>query len=351
MFTDCPECERQFRIRAEQLRSAAGWVRCGFCGETFNALERLRDTPIKSPPTTPAGADAQLEPDPPTEEPEFEDDLAMAQDDDLPSTTPDESEPPELEDDPAMAQDDDLPSTTPDESEPPEFEDDPAMAQDDDLPSTTPDESEPPEFEDDPAMAQDDDLPHTELIESEPPDTDELNSPAELLFELDSEAENRGNDYNKPLWGGIVLLLLALAGAQLVWFNRDPLLRDFPWLRPWTETLCEHLECRTTRFRDTSAIKLLEREVRLHPRYHDSLVINATMINQAEFAQPYPQVQLLIFNRNGRIVAHRNFTPADYLTDNETATNPAMPPDLPVSFTLELSGAREDVVSYEFRFH
>ena len=50
MFTDCPSCERLFRIRAAQLKAADGWVRCGHCAETFYALERLYDTPVKKPP-------------------------------------------------------------------------------------------------------------------------------------------------------------------------------------------------------------------------------------------------------------------------------------------------------------
>jgi len=46
MFTNCPTCARQFRIRASQLATAEGFVQCGFCGKQFNALERLYDKPL-----------------------------------------------------------------------------------------------------------------------------------------------------------------------------------------------------------------------------------------------------------------------------------------------------------------
>ena len=49
MFTDCPSCERLFRIRAAHLKAADGWVRCGYCAETFYALDRLYDAPVKTP--------------------------------------------------------------------------------------------------------------------------------------------------------------------------------------------------------------------------------------------------------------------------------------------------------------
>ena len=46
MFTVCPNCHRQFRIYAEHLAAAAGQVRCGFCHQQFNAIERLHDKPL-----------------------------------------------------------------------------------------------------------------------------------------------------------------------------------------------------------------------------------------------------------------------------------------------------------------
>lgn len=43
MFTQCSKCETIFRLSAEALRAAGGQVRCGRCGEVFNALARLAE--------------------------------------------------------------------------------------------------------------------------------------------------------------------------------------------------------------------------------------------------------------------------------------------------------------------
>src|ERR1017187_9737682 len=43
MFTQCAKCETVFRLSAEDLRAAGGQVRCGRCGEVFNALARLAE--------------------------------------------------------------------------------------------------------------------------------------------------------------------------------------------------------------------------------------------------------------------------------------------------------------------
>jgi predicted Zn finger-like uncharacterized protein len=42
MQTECPQCETVFRVRADQLGEADGRVRCGVCGEVFNAMDTLQ---------------------------------------------------------------------------------------------------------------------------------------------------------------------------------------------------------------------------------------------------------------------------------------------------------------------
>jgi len=43
VFTQCSNCETVFKLSAEVLRAAGGQVRCGKCGEVFNALARLAE--------------------------------------------------------------------------------------------------------------------------------------------------------------------------------------------------------------------------------------------------------------------------------------------------------------------
>ena len=49
MYTQCIKCETVFRLSAEVLRAAGGQVRCGRCGEVFNALARLAEDPSAFP--------------------------------------------------------------------------------------------------------------------------------------------------------------------------------------------------------------------------------------------------------------------------------------------------------------
>ena len=66
MYTQCSKCETVFKLSAEVLRVAGGQVRCGRCGEVFNALARLAEDSTsfaggESPLDLEARADSILE--------------------------------------------------------------------------------------------------------------------------------------------------------------------------------------------------------------------------------------------------------------------------------------------------
>jgi predicted Zn finger-like uncharacterized protein len=62
MFTQCPKCETVFRLSAEVLRSAGGQVRCGRCGDVFNALARLAEEPdVFEPGESPLDLEARAD--------------------------------------------------------------------------------------------------------------------------------------------------------------------------------------------------------------------------------------------------------------------------------------------------
>ena len=49
LATRCIACGTVFRVVQDQLRVSSGWVRCGRCGEVFNAIESLVDLDIERP--------------------------------------------------------------------------------------------------------------------------------------------------------------------------------------------------------------------------------------------------------------------------------------------------------------
>ena len=150
-------------------------------------------------------------------------------------------------------------------------------------------------------------------------------------------------------WALGAFLLLIIIIAQLAWFNRDELLLRYPQLNPVAREMCERLHCEILRHKDISAIKLLNRDVRNHPLYEGSLLVNATIVNKSETIQPFPQIQLALFNPGGEVTGYREFKPEEYLDDSINI--PAgMMPESPIHFVLEVSGPTKDAVSFEFHF-
>lgn len=149
-------------------------------------------------------------------------------------------------------------------------------------------------------------------------------------------------------WLAATVLLVAIL-VQVSWFNRDTVYHHYPVVLPWIEQLCVHLGCEVYRERYPDAIELLNRDVRLHPVYEDVLLVNATIANRADRRQPYPYIELALYNTGGQAIAYRRFAPADYL-DGSLPVAAGIPPDTPVHVVLEISGPTVDAVSFEFGF-
>ena len=113
-----------------------------------------------------------------------------------------------------------------------------------------------------------------------------------MLYEVITEPEvTKGKKSSRLAWSVGTLIVFLILATQMAWFNRDYLLNTWPELRPWAQKLCASLGCKVVREYRTSDIKLLSRDVRLHPRYADTLLVNATMVNYSDRIQPYPDIQ------------------------------------------------------------
>ncbi len=316
MFTICPGCQRQFRLYAEHIAAAAGQVRCGFCQLQFNALERLYDQPL-----TPEQQAAAATQKPKLEEPQF--DIPEQADTDLA---------------PAQSLAAAIPVTELPQQEQPVSSD-----------------SHGPDSADDDALVieQSDEQDAAESGQIQVDSTDPAETKSRFQFDdedvdLDGETDDAGRRV-ASLWSVGVLSVLLILAMQLAWFQRDRVLQDYPELRPYVQQLCDKLDCNVIRGRDTAAISLLNRDVRLHPAYQDTLLVNATMQNQLAVRQPYPQVQLTLYDTAGELIGYREFAPTDYL-DASIDIDKGMPVTSPVHFVLEVVGSSDEAVSFEFRF-
>ncbi|HMM74509.1 MAG TPA: zinc-ribbon and DUF3426 domain-containing protein [Gammaproteobacteria bacterium] len=293
MLSLCPHCKTVFRVHAKDLASARGFVECGACDRVFNALDYLVDELARAP--VPPAAMPEI---PPPALPVAKGPASAARDEEGPRV--------------GVANLDDV-----------------VIA-----------ESEPP-------------MPRIALVE---PDTSpvlgvdvELDEAPSVLREdlarLAAEERNRG----RFAWSLLALLLMLGLAAQAAWHWRSDLLERFPQLRPHAMALCARLGCRLEEPVGVADIELVARDVRDHPQYAQTLLVNATLQNRGKHAAKFPVIQLGVYDSSGVAVGVRRFAPSEYL-DRSIDIDAGMPAGSRVYIVLEIAGVGDRADSFEFLF-
>lgn len=151
------------------------------------------------------------------------------------------------------------------------------------------------------------------------------------------------------LYSVSILILLGLLGIQLVLFKSTAIANMLPVLQPLLVSMCQNLPCRYTGNHNSKQIKIINRDVRLHPKIKGALLISATIINQASYTQPYPTILLKFTDLTGATVAQRYFQPTEYLG---LLNKPfaLMPSKKPVQLNIEILDPGSDAINFQFFF-
>jgi predicted Zn finger-like uncharacterized protein len=288
MLARCPDCATVFRVAPADLRAARGLVRCGVCFGVFDAVEALEEPAQPIPPT----AVVEALPDP------------------LETTGIDLSEGMDRNPTEAFSAEPKRNSNKIPATRPAAVLGRAGALADPDTgtgPVTTP-----------PLTA------HAMLLASERPR---------------ARAE----------WVALTALMTLCLFAQLAWFRGAEVLSAYPGLQEPIAAVCTFAGCRLPGPRDPGAVRVMERDLREHPRYRDALLVNAILINQAAFAQRYPILELALYDTEGAVVAGRRFEPREYL-DRALDAGGLMPAGQPLHVVLELVGPKRPPASFELRF-
>lgn len=142
-----------------------------------------------------------------------------------------------------------------------------------------------------------------------------------------------------------ILALLALLAGQSLYFYRNELAVEPEW-RPWVAEFCGYAGCELRPLRDIGRIDLLQTTIAPHPKYENALRIRATLVNRADFPQPYPAMEVGLTSNTGALLARRIFSPAHYL---ETPAASEMPSNVIASALLDITNPEGKAVGYEIR--
>ncbi len=156
-----------------------------------------------------------------------------------------------------------------------------------------------------------------------------------------------------PLWRDIawslaILTFTATLFAEYVWFNRNELISD-PQLRPLVTQFCAVANCDTVNLREPAKIEMTTRNIYSHPNVKNALMISGTLVNHADFEQPYPDMLIDFSDVRGEVIASRVFTPEHYMQIKLDSLK-LMPPETPMDFNMEIQDPGNDAMTYEFSF-
>ena len=149
-------------------------------------------------------------------------------------------------------------------------------------------------------------------------------------------------------WLVLALLLGALGLLQLAFVWRAELVAAVPETEPLFAAVCARIACAETPV-EPSAIELVARDVRDHPQYRDTLLVNATLVSRAAGPTPYPVIQLGLQGPTGTLIGVRRFAPHEYL-DKSIDIAAGMPPNRAVYIVLEVAQSGDRAASFEFSF-
>ncbi len=150
-------------------------------------------------------------------------------------------------------------------------------------------------------------------------------------------------------WGMplVAIALFFLLLLQVILADRARLATDPDW-RPRLQALCGLLRCTLPPWHEPSALTLVARDIRPHPKVPGVLVISATFRNDARFAQAWPQLELSLADIEGQSLGLRRFSPGEYLGSAPPTT--PLAPSQSVTLSLEVLDPGKRAVAFNFDF-
>jgi hypothetical protein len=146
------------------------------------------------------------------------------------------------------------------------------------------------------------------------------------------------------IWPLAVLGVLVVT-AQVLWFRFDVLVRDPAW-RPLYGWICGWAGCELPVQRAPALIRTRNLTVESAGADSGELLVRVLIVNEAEFPQPFPGLELRFSELNGAVVAGHRFLPAQYLA-GDARNLQLMPVRTPVQIELRIPDPGPHAVNYE----
>lgn len=158
-----------------------------------------------------------------------------------------------------------------------------------------------------------------------------------------------GHRLRTPRWQwAIVAALSLLLLLQIALADRARLAAEAS-TRPWIAGLCSVLRCDLPAWREPAAFSMISRDVRPVPQQAGALQVQASIRNDAQWAQDWPVLRLSLSDADGRVIGSGVFDASDYLgTGAETAG--LLEPGQSAQIAFRVREPAASTVAFNFEF-
>lgn len=144
-------------------------------------------------------------------------------------------------------------------------------------------------------------------------DNDQINAP----IYIDDLSTNPRFDKPKTkvsVWLLLFGLILAiLAGLQSIYYLRTSIAAEYPQFKPYLVQACAELQCEINLPKNLDFFALDDSDMQEDSEHKDVIKFSSLLINNAPYAQTYPNIELTLTDTADQPVLRRLIKPSEYL--------------------------------------
>ncbi|MDP1765916.1 MAG: zinc-ribbon and DUF3426 domain-containing protein [Methylotenera sp.] len=176
-----------------------------------------------------------------------------------------------------------------------------------------------------------------------------LDSQAKYFNDDDKKSESRSTLLTW-LKGLFILVLLLAAITQSIYFFRTEIALYYPNLKPYLVLACEKIACSVDLPKKIEFIIIDDSDMQEDADYAGLVHLSSTLINQANFSQAYPNLELTLTDINDKPKLRRTFKPEEYLPEHTVIEN-GLAGGGEVKVKLAITATGESVAGYRIAVH
>jgi predicted Zn finger-like uncharacterized protein len=109
------------------------------------------------------------------------------------------------------------------------------------------------------------------------------------------------------------LLLIIVASLQTIYFMRSHIASEYPQFKPLLAQACLYIKCEIALPKDLNALVIDDSDMQEDDNYQGVINFSSSLINNANYAQAYPNIELSLTNIDDQPALRRIIKPSEYL--------------------------------------